>query len=440
MDTLESFQELMQSSSPAPAPDEQSIARRRRAGRIVGGVFLVIVLAVAGYAGWAAVTPAPAPTVQMSLPSAPVGDTAAVVLPEQGASALSVAGADDYLGAEAAGVWMRSGDDSPRPMASITKLVTALVILDRHPLGAGEAGPTITFGPADRALYDRYYVLGATIAPMPRGTSMSLHDALATMLIPSASNYADAVSTWAFGSRERFLAATREWLAANALATTTVVDPTGLDPRNTSTPADLLVLGRLAHAHPVVARITALPYLEVEGPGGLRNTNDLLGTEGIDGLKTGTLGPDTHNLLFTAELEVGTPEPLSVTGVVLGAASRAAVQSDVVAMLRDLRLGFREVLVIEGGTEVGSATTAWGTRAALVAAYSASLFTWSDTSITLAHDAQPPAELVDGAGMGLLTWTAGPDSAESRVVLSGELGEPTLWWRLTHPLVLLGAD
>ena len=100
-----------------------------------------------------------------------------------------------------------------------------------------DPGPTITFDKADHDLYDKYYVMGATIARMPTGSSMSLRDALATMLIPSASNYAEAVSTWAFGSQGAFLDAARRWLAAHGLTGTTIVEPTGISARNTSTPS-----------------------------------------------------------------------------------------------------------------------------------------------------------------------------------------------------------
>ena len=115
-------------------------------------------------------------------------------MPAEDPAAISVTGAEQYLGAE--GIHLTSGPDDPRPIASTSKLITALVVLDAHPLAdADDPGPTITFGKADHDLYDKYYVLGAAIVEMPTGSSMSLHDALATMLIPSASNYAEAVST-----------------------------------------------------------------------------------------------------------------------------------------------------------------------------------------------------------------------------------------------------
>ncbi|MGN7947133.1 hypothetical protein ACTJKH_00135 [Microbacterium sp. 22215] len=177
--------------------------RRRRRGLIITAVCLVLLLAVTGgYVGWALTAPVDPPAVTTHTPEVPVGAAAAIAAPAAAASAISIAGADAYLGEGASGSWSTTGTGEPLPIASITKLITALVILDASPLSSAEdPGPTITFGKADHDLYDEYYVRGATIAPMPTGTSMSLHDALAVMLIPSASNYAVALSSRIFGSQ-----------------------------------------------------------------------------------------------------------------------------------------------------------------------------------------------------------------------------------------------
>ena len=275
--------------------------------------------------------------------------------------------------------------------------------------------------------------MGATIAQMPTGSAMSLHDALATMLIPSASNYAEAVSTWAFGSQSRFLSAARQWLAAHGLTGTTIVEPTGINSRNTSTPSDLIAIGKLAAANPAIATIAATPYLELSGPGGMSNTNDLLGSEGITGLKTGNLGDGTHNLLYTASLDVGTAQPLNVTGVMLGGYSRATVDDVVLTLLRSIRSGFHSVPVATDGQEVGTLATPWGSTAQMVLGDGASIFTWSDTPITVSMDTTTPTTYQSGEVVGTVTWTAGPNTVTADVEIEGSITPPTAWWRLTHP-------
>ena len=394
----------------------------------------VVLASAGGYVAWALNAPLPQPTVTWQTPDVPIPPAATIALPVEGSAAISVAGADEYLGAEASGIWMTSGSPDPRSIASISKLITALVILDAKPLAsADDPGPTIAFGEADRDLFDKYYVLGATVAEMPRGTSLSLHDALATMLIPSASNYAEAVSTWAFGSQGAFVNATRRWLAANGLTGTTIVEPTGISPRNTSTPSDMIAIGKIAAANPVIAQIAATASLNLPGPGAMTNTNGLLGSSGITGLKTGTLGENNYTLLYTAILDIGTDLPLSVTGVALGGFSRDSVSNGVINLLDSIRGGFNTVPLTARGDEVGTYSTVWGSAGRMIVLDSASIRTWSDTPITVAMDTSTPQTYEDGESVGTITWSAGPNTAAVDVALDGGIEQPTAWWRLTHP-------
>ncbi|MCC4268251.1 D-alanyl-D-alanine carboxypeptidase family protein [Microbacterium schleiferi] len=271
-----------------------------------------------------------------------------------------MSGADIYLGDGASGIWQTSGAQDPQVMASISKIITALVVLEKYPLAdASDPGPTITFSKADHDLYDQYYVRGATIAAMPTGTRMSLHDALATMLIPSASNYAEAISRWAFGSISGFRAAARDWLQAHGLAGTTVVEPTGLDSQNVSTPTDLVAIAKLAVANPTIAAIVGTPSVTIPGPGSLQNTNALLGVDGVTGMKTGNLGYGTYAFLFTASMDIEGMH-LDVTGAIQGGATRESVNADVLRMIDSIRRGFHDVPVALAGDHIGTVTAPWG--------------------------------------------------------------------------------
>ncbi|MFK3676959.1 D-alanyl-D-alanine carboxypeptidase [Microbacterium sp. NPDC090218] len=438
-DGLADFAELLtheqESTSPRNRIDPEIRRARRRRGLIIAAVCVVLLLAATGgYIGWTLTAEVDPPAVVTQAPPVPTVDAASIAVAPAAASAISVSGADAYLGEGASGIWSSSGTGDPLPIASITKLITALVILDAVPLAsADDPGPTITFGKSDHDLYDRYYVQGATIAPMPTGTSMSLHDALAAMLIPSASNYAEALSSRIFGSQNAFLGATRDWLSAHGLAGTTITEPTGISPRNTSTPADLLAIGKLAAAHPAIAQIVATPSISLPGAGQLYNTNGLLGTAGITGLKTGTLGEGTYSLLYTATLDVGAGTPLAVTGVVLGGSSRESVNASVIAALDSIRAGFHALPVATSAQEVGTISTPWGDTAQLVIGEAATILTWSDTPIIVTMDIDTPPTYRDGTKVGSVTWTAGPNTVTAPVVIKGSIDPPSEWWRLTHP-------
>lgn len=418
-------------------------SREHRRGGGRGGVvaFLVVVLLLllggGGYTAWALTAPVASPALSVTAPPAPVGERVALALPTQGATMISVEGAEEFLGPDAAGVWAATGGNDVQPLASVTKLVTALVVLEAYPFdGPADNGPTLTFDAADEDLYDKYYAMGSTIAPMPRNSSMTLRDALTAMLVPSASNYAEAVATWAFGSTGSFAARAQDWLARNGLRDTVVVEPTGNSARNVSTPSDLLALARIAAAQQTVASIVAKPVVQAGAAGRVVNTNGLLGSYGVTGLKTGNLGPGTHLLVYRAMLDVGVGAPLTVTGVTTGAESRDSLTASVASLLGSIQAGFHEVSVAEVGRSLGTVTTPWGSDADIVIGRSASILTWSDTPVEVVLDYRDPVEYADGEVIGTLTWTAGPETATADVQISGAIEPPTALWRLTHPETL----
>lgn len=408
------------------------------AGLVIGLVMVLSLVATGGYVAWALNTPLPAATLEWQTPTVETPLAAQISLPSLGSSALSVSGADIYLGDGASGIWQTSGSQDPQVMASISKIITALVVLEKYPLAdASDPGPTITFSKADHDLYDQYYVRGATIAAMPTGTRMSLHDALATMLIPSASNYAEAISRWAFGSLSSFRVAARDWLTAHGLAGTTVVEPTGLDPANVSTPTDLVAIAKLAAANPTIAAIVGTPTLTIPGPGALQNTNALLGVDGITGMKTGNLGYGTFAFLFTARIDVDILH-LEVTGAIQGGATRESVNADVLRMLDSIRRGFHDVPVGLAGDHIGTVTAPWGGTTEVVISRDVEIFTWSDTPIAVEVAMDDPTEFATGDVVGHITWTAGPHSESADFIVTESIDPPTDWWRLTHPAELVG--
>ena len=436
-DGVSQLTELMRYEPPGDsggAPDEPRRPRRRRRRGLAALIVAAVLLASGGgYSAYALTAPVGDATLEAASPTVAIPDAAAVDIPG-GSFAVSVAGADAYLGETASGVWMTGGSSDPQPMASISKLVTALVILDAKPLdGVDDAGPTLTFNSA-QTLYDKYYLLGATVLRMRPGSTMSERDVLEAMLVVSASNYAEAASTWAYGSQSAFLRAANAWLAANGLTGTTLVEPTGIDPRNVSTPADLIALGKIAMADPVIAQIVGMRTLDVPNIDPAPNTNGLLGFDGITGIKTGNLEEYGSNLLFSSTLDVGLGEPLQVVGVVLGGGD--SLNQSIRDFLGSLRAGFHVVTLGESGDQIGTYTTAWGDSARILLGEDASILTWSDTPVTSSFEAESLTTGSDGDEVGTVTWTVGDTTLTAPLVLDGEIEPPDAWWRLTHPFEL----
>jgi D-alanyl-D-alanine carboxypeptidase (penicillin-binding protein 5/6) len=263
---------------------------------------------------------------------------------------------------------------------------------------------------------------------------MSERDALETMLVVSACNYAEAMADWAFGSNAGFVSATKKWLAANGLAHTKMVEPTGLDPHNTGTPSDMIALGKLAMANPTVADMVAKTRLDIPFLTDMSSTNTLLGTDGVNGIKTGTLEDFGSDLLYSAKVPVtGLDQPLTVIGVVLGGETRDSVNNEVTNLIDSLKAGFHEVPVAEDDEKVGTYTTPWGASATMVLGSSGSVFTYSNTKITSTMTISTLKSGKNGEKVGSVTWKAGTSTVTVPVVLQGNITPPTAWWRLTHP-------
>lgn len=403
----------------------RQVYRRRRIA-VFGG--LAILLGGVAYLPLTLFAPVSVVNAAVTEPVIATSEKTALSVPAAVSSAVSVAGD---------GVLAEFGSTDPLPMASITKLVTALVVLDAHPLATGEVGPSVTMTAADASIYRTYDNLGASVAPVRAGEVYTQLELLQIMLIDSAGNYAVTLVNWAFGSEGAFLDATRAWLADEGLSSVVVVEPTGRDIANIASAADLLRLGEIALAEPAVAQTVATPTITIHDVGEVVNSNKLLGDRGIDGIKTGTLNSFGANLLFSADVAVGATS-VPVVGVVLGALTHGALNQSVRTLLDEVEGGYRDVPLIAEGDVVGEYTTRWGTTATAVAAESASLLVWSDTPIE-ADATLDGVQLADaGLGVGTIEFTAGSRSVSVPIVLSSAIEDPGPWWRLSHPEIIFG--
>ncbi|HTL42469.1 MAG TPA: D-alanyl-D-alanine carboxypeptidase, partial [Pseudolysinimonas sp.] len=231
------------------------------------------------------------------------------------------------------------------------------------------------------------------------------------------------------------VAAAKTWVAAHDLPSVTIVDSTGLDPGNRATASDLVELGRLALADPVVSAIVGTDKLTLHDVGDLENSNELLGTHGITGIKTGTLDTFGANLLFSAQYAIGS-STVTLVGVVLGGVDHPTIDAAITKLLKTARAGFHEVDVSDVGEEFASYTTVWGQKAEAEAGAEAVLLTWSDTPITIEVDADPVRVADAGATVGQVVFTAGERSVTVPLVLSESITDPGPGWRLTHPAEL----
>jgi len=389
---------------------------------VFGGLGLLLASLI--YLPLTLLAPLHAAVVTVAAPEEPTPEVPALSFPGYGASAIGAVGYP--------GVLAQSGATTPLPMASITKVITSLVVLEAHPLALGESGPVVTMSSADAALYGSYLVQNGTVANVRAGMTFTEQQLLELTLVKSANNYTMSMVLWAFGSQDAYLVAANAWLTAHGLTGIVVLEPTGINPANVAPVDQLVELGRIALENPVIADIVNRKTADIPQVGVLPNTNELLGINGVDGIKTGTLDDFGANLLFSADYLVG-ETTITVIGVVLGGPDHDVIDNDILALLGTVVGNFTEVEVAADAEPFATYQAAWGDTTQAVAADRTTLLTWAGAPITTAVETDEVRTGDAGEDVGEVTFTSGPMSVTVELELAVDLDDPGPWWRLTNP-------
>ncbi|WP_231605357.1 D-alanyl-D-alanine carboxypeptidase family protein [Micromonospora sp. HK10] len=326
-----------------------------------------------------------------------------------------------------------SGGGPAQPIGSVAKVMTAYVILKEHPLSGDEQGPTLTVTAADVADYQARIPSGQSLVPVVAGERLTERDALEALMLPSANNIAHQLAVWDAGSEAAFVDKMNAAAEELGLTDTRYTDPSGFLPSTVSTAADQVVLARAALAMPVFAAIVELPEATIPVAGRIRNYNDLLGVEGVFGIKTGSTDEAGGNLVFAARLKVGA-RTLIVVGAVFNQPGTdtpeqlAAVNTVVRRLLVAVRRTVKEYTLLAAGP-AGEVRTAWGATAPVGPAEALKVIGWPGLAVPVrVSTAAPGAEVTAGQGVGAVE--AAGRSVDLRADATTE--GPSLWWRLTR--------
>ena len=224
-----------------------------------------------------------------------------------------------------------------RPMASVTKVMTALLVLEGGNLGREIRVP--------KAAFDYAWKYGGETAALRPGDLLTAQQLLAALLLPSGADAAYTLADAYGPGLDAFVARMNATAVRMGMGHTRFTSPDGLPyPTGTatySTPSDLLTLGLAAMRYPVFRSIVDLRFYHLpKGHGHHQywwdNTDALIGSyQGAVGIKSGYTDAARHCLLFEA-----VRNGRALIGVVLGspATGPAAGAQDAEKMLN---WGFR---------------------------------------------------------------------------------------------------
>jgi D-alanyl-D-alanine endopeptidase (penicillin-binding protein 7) len=170
-------------------------------------------------------------------------------------------------------VLMSRNADAVVPIASLTKLLTAMVVLDAK------------LDPAEklRITSDDVDTLKHSRSRVRVGTRMTRQAALEMALMESENRAASALARTFPGGEAGFVKAVNAKLRKLGLNRTSIAEPTGLSPANTSTATEMAAITAAAARYREIERITSLKKAKVPVDGRqreIRNTNRLVGAKG----------------------------------------------------------------------------------------------------------------------------------------------------------------
>lgn len=234
-----------------------------------------------------------------------------------------------------------------RPIASTTKMMTALLALERLSLDDVLVQVPYRAGPAE------------SLGGFQGGERVTVRDELRALLLASANDAAATLAVRISGSRARFVRAMNARAKQLGLRDTSYANPIGLDaPDNYSSAADLVKLALVLRTHAFFRETVNLPRVTIRSgamPRTYVNRNSLVRTvPAVNGVKTGHTTTAGYVLVGSA-----TSNGVTVLAAVLGDPSEAARNADALALLRYGLRRYTRATVVRRGQSFGRAGLAY---------------------------------------------------------------------------------
>jgi serine-type D-Ala-D-Ala carboxypeptidase (penicillin-binding protein 5/6) len=208
-----------------------------------------------------------------------------------------------------------SPHEQPVPIASLAKVMTAYLTLERYPLSGAQDGFTITVSAAQAQAVSQDARQGQSVVAVQAGEQLTERQLIEALLIPSGNNIAQILATRVAGSQTRFIAEMNAEARVFGMDHTIYTDPSGFDPSTVSTAADQVRVFQKAIRFSVFRQIVSMAGVTLPVAGKLTNYNPLI-AEGYLG-KTGSDSAAGGCLAFFTHVMVG-ERPITAVGVVLG--------------------------------------------------------------------------------------------------------------------------
>jgi D-alanyl-D-alanine carboxypeptidase (penicillin-binding protein 5/6) len=182
----------------------------------------------------------------------------------------------------------------------------------------------------------------------------------------------------------------------------------------------------------VFAQIVGTKSIRLPTAGTVNNVNELLGIDGVVGIKTGYTEDAGGNLAFAAKREAA-GSTIEVIGIVLGQENRPAAFTATRTILNSLNTGLQVVRAIPAGQPVGQADPAWGDEVDVIVPEDVMMMVWPGMTMqTTVEMLEVPADGKQGDQVGWLNVKIGEQEARVPLVLARDIDGAGIAWKLTR--------
>ena len=334
-----------------------------------------------------------------------------------------------------------SGAQVPRPTASVAKLIAALAVVKKYPLKLNQPGPNITITNQDYTIYSNYIAGQGSVVPVYAGEVLTEYQMLSAMLVPSGDNIADSLVIWAYGSLSNYQKYANSTLLPELGLNYTHVgsDASGYSPTTTTTAKDMIKLGSYILNNSVLSQIVSQKTVNVPNVGIMYNYDNILGTDGIIGIKTGNSNQAGGVFLGAANTLVN-GRNVQVLTAVMDAPSLIQSLQNSISLIVAARNNFEESTIINNNESLGEFVLPWGGYVDLIAKSNIYQEVISgQTTIAYLHLNHLKIPSPAGTIVGYLTIPANQlnNAVNIPIYTKQAATKPSLEWRLLHPNYLI---
>jgi D-alanyl-D-alanine carboxypeptidase (penicillin-binding protein 5/6) len=330
------------------------------------------------------------------------------------------------------GLIQETPDQSPKPTASVAKIMTAYLILKDHPLTRFQDGPPLKFTAEDERTYARDKSDGQSVVKVVAGEKLTERQMLEALLLPSANNIATALAKWDSGSLTAFVAKMNKTAQALGMNNTHYEDPAGINLGTQSSTHDQLLIAQKAMQIDIFRKIVGMAQATLPIVGTVYNVNYVLGKGGIVGIKTGSMPRVGGNFVFASYHRVGSRN-LLIIGALFGVMGKKPIMdalNGALVVLQKAKESLQLMHVVKKEEQIGTVTFRPGHVLSLQSTQSIDSIVWPQKELHLnVQLKQLSLPIRKGDILGTVTLE-GANPQKATIAAAQSISAPTLMERL----------